>query len=93
MYDYWLGGKDNFAADREAEAVIAVRPGILRDIRENRKFLIRAENSSLSLHFCYDELQRVLHLLTQVMILRIAFFFRLLLRFLRSHVKCSGDEQ
>jgi hypothetical protein len=43
VYDYWLGGKDNFAADREAaEAVIAVRPGILRDIRENRKFLIRA---------------------------------------------------
>ena len=43
VYDYWLGGKDNFAADREAaEAVIAVRPGIRRDIRENRKFLIRA---------------------------------------------------
>src|ERR1700749_543459 len=43
VYDYWLGGKDNFAADREAaDAVIAVRPGIIRDIRENRKFLIRA---------------------------------------------------
>ena len=43
VYDYWLGGKDNFAADREtAEAVIAVRPGIRRDIRENRNFLIRA---------------------------------------------------
>jgi len=43
VYDYWLGGKDNYAADREAaEAVIAVRPRILYDIRENRKFLIRA---------------------------------------------------
>ena len=27
VYDYWLGGKDNFAADRAAgEAVIASRP-------------------------------------------------------------------
>ena len=34
VYDYWLGGKDNFAADREAaEAVIAVRPSVVRDIR------------------------------------------------------------
>src|SRR5262249_40625607 len=33
IYDYWLGGKDNFAADREAaEAVIAVRPTVVRDI-------------------------------------------------------------
>lgn len=39
VYDYWLGGKDNFAADRQAaEAVIAVRPSIIRDIRENRNF-------------------------------------------------------
>ena len=43
VYNYWLGGKDNFAADRQAaEAVIAVRPSIIRDIRENRNFLIRA---------------------------------------------------
>jgi hypothetical protein len=43
VYDYWLGGKDNFAADRQAaEAVIAVWPGIVRAIRENRKFLIRS---------------------------------------------------
>ena len=41
--DYWLGGKDNFAADRKAaEAVIAVRPTIIRDIRANREFLGRA---------------------------------------------------
>jgi hypothetical protein len=43
IYDYWLGGKDNFAADREAaEAVIAVRPTVVRDIRANRAFLRRA---------------------------------------------------
>jgi hypothetical protein len=43
VYNYWLGGKDNFAADRQAaEAVIAVWPGIIRVIRENRKFLIRS---------------------------------------------------
>ena len=43
VYDYWLGGKDNFAADRiAAEAIMAVRPTILRDIRANRAFLGRA---------------------------------------------------
>jgi O-methyltransferase involved in polyketide biosynthesis len=43
VYDYWLGGTDNFAADREAaEQVIAVRPSIRRDIRANREFLGRA---------------------------------------------------
>ena len=35
VYDYWLGGKDNFEPDRKAaEEVIAVRPTIIRDIRE-----------------------------------------------------------
>jgi hypothetical protein len=30
VYDYWLGGKDNFAADREAaEQVIAANPTVL----------------------------------------------------------------
>jgi S-adenosyl methyltransferase len=43
VYDYWLGGKDNYAADRvAAERVISVRPTILRDIRANRAFLGRA---------------------------------------------------
>ncbi|GIM93752.1 SAM-dependent methyltransferase [Paractinoplanes toevensis] len=43
VYDYWLGGKDNFEADRRAaEEVIAVRPGIRYDIRANRDFLGRA---------------------------------------------------
>jgi hypothetical protein len=43
VYDYWLGGKDHFEADRvAAEEVIAVRPTIIRDIRANRAFLGRA---------------------------------------------------
>ena len=43
VYDYWLGGKDNFGPDRKAaEEVIAVRPTIIRDIRANRAFLGRA---------------------------------------------------
>jgi S-adenosyl methyltransferase len=43
VYDYWLGGKDNFEADRaEAERLLAVYP-LLRDrARENRLFLSRA---------------------------------------------------
>jgi hypothetical protein len=43
VYDYWLGGKDNFAADREAgERVIAAQPAILVGVRANRAFLGRA---------------------------------------------------
>jgi len=43
VYDYWLGGKDNFAADRAvAEQVIAVMPEILDTVRGNRLFLARA---------------------------------------------------
>jgi hypothetical protein len=43
VYDYWLGGTHNFAADQAAaEAVIAARPSIVRDIRLNREFLNRA---------------------------------------------------
>jgi hypothetical protein len=43
VYDYWLGGKDNFEADRKAaEEVIAVRPTIIRDVRAKRAFLGRA---------------------------------------------------
>jgi S-adenosyl methyltransferase len=42
VYDYWLGGKDNFAADRKAaEAVIAAQPGIRFGVRANRAFLRR----------------------------------------------------
>ena len=43
VYDYWLGGKDNFAVDRiAAERVIAAYPDIVRSARGNRAFLGRA---------------------------------------------------
>ncbi len=43
VYDYWLGGKDNFAADREAgDRVLAVTPGLRERVRANRAFLVRA---------------------------------------------------
>ena len=43
IYNYWLGGEDNFAADREAaEQAIAANPGIVADVRANRAFLARA---------------------------------------------------
>jgi hypothetical protein len=43
VYDYWLGGKDNFAADREAaEEVLRARPAILLNVRSNRAFLARS---------------------------------------------------
>jgi hypothetical protein len=42
-YDYWLGGKDNFAADRESgDAIAAAFPGIRVAVVENRRFLRRA---------------------------------------------------
>jgi hypothetical protein len=42
VYDYWLGGKDNFAADRAAaEQVQQVMPEILDTVRGNRRFLVR----------------------------------------------------
>src|SRR5262245_47755392 len=42
VYDYWLGGKDNFAADREAaERVLAISPGLRFRVRANRAFLAR----------------------------------------------------
>jgi len=42
-YDYWLGGKDNFAADRRSgDAVEEVVPTIRLSIIENRRFLQRA---------------------------------------------------
>ncbi|WP_285900971.1 SAM-dependent methyltransferase [Frankia sp. R82] len=43
MYDYFLGGKDNFPADREAgQRAMAGAPDIARAIRANRAFLVRA---------------------------------------------------
>jgi hypothetical protein len=43
VYDYWLGGKDNFAADREAgDRVLEATPGLRERVRANRAFLVRA---------------------------------------------------
>ncbi len=43
VYDYWLGGKDNYEADRaEAERLIAVYPRLPLLARQSRLFLARA---------------------------------------------------
>src|SRR5215471_13269694 len=43
VYDYWLGGKDNYAADREAaEQVISTFPDVTVSVRAQRAFLGRA---------------------------------------------------
>ena len=43
VYDYWLGGKDNFAADREAgELALRAYPELAQAVRSNRAFLARA---------------------------------------------------
>jgi len=43
IYDYLLGGKDNFPADREvAEQLIAIAPVTLDVVEDNRAFLRRA---------------------------------------------------
>src|SRR5690242_2807751 len=43
VYDYWLGGKDNFKADREqAEKLLRIHPGIAGAVRANRQFVGRA---------------------------------------------------
>ncbi|MGH3067974.1 MAG: SAM-dependent methyltransferase [Streptosporangiaceae bacterium] len=42
VYDYWLGGKDNFAADRTAgEEALAAYPDLVSSVRANRAFLAR----------------------------------------------------
>ncbi|MFW6691461.1 SAM-dependent methyltransferase [Streptomyces sp. MAR4 CNX-425] len=43
MWDYWLGGKNHYAADRAAgDAVKELFPGIVVDARQQRAFLRRA---------------------------------------------------
>jgi len=43
VYDYWLGGKDNFASDRAAaEAAMREDPDVVEGVRGNRAFLARA---------------------------------------------------
>ena len=42
VYDYWLGGTNNFAADREAaERVLEATPGLRERVRAGRDFLVR----------------------------------------------------
>jgi S-adenosyl methyltransferase len=42
VQDYWLGGKDNFAADREAgDVAIAAFPDMVASVRNTRAFLAR----------------------------------------------------
>jgi hypothetical protein len=43
MYDYWLGGKDNFAADRAmGDAFVRAIPTMREMAKENRRFVHRA---------------------------------------------------
>lgn len=43
IYDYFLGGKDNFAADRAAAArIVEAAPHVVQRAKENREFLGRA---------------------------------------------------
>jgi O-methyltransferase involved in polyketide biosynthesis len=43
IYDYWLGGKDNFEVDREqAQQLLRISPGISDAVRANRQFISRA---------------------------------------------------
>jgi S-adenosyl methyltransferase len=43
VYDYWLGGKDNYAADRAAgDQVMQAYPNIAHSVQANRAFLARA---------------------------------------------------
>ena len=43
VYDYWLGGKDNFEVDRKlGDRTIEAYPGIVRSVQTNRAFLARA---------------------------------------------------
>jgi S-adenosyl methyltransferase len=42
VHDYWLGGTNNFPADRAAgDAVMEAYPGIVMSVRANRAFLAR----------------------------------------------------
>ena len=43
VYDYWLGGKDHYAADRaEGDRLLEIYPQLADLVQENRAFIIRA---------------------------------------------------
>ena len=49
IWNYWLGGKDNYPVDRQAsDQVIAMFPDISRMARSTRAFLVRAVNYLVS---------------------------------------------
>jgi S-adenosyl methyltransferase len=51
MYDYFLGGRDNYEVDREAaERIITVLPDIVTGARANRAFLQRAVRTLVAEH-------------------------------------------
>ena len=51
MYDYYLGGRDNYEIDRmAADRIISVMPGIIAGARENRAFLRRAVRAVVAEH-------------------------------------------
>jgi SAM-dependent methyltransferase len=48
-YNYLLGGKDHFAADRElADKLLAIYPATRQMVRENRRFMARALDYTLA---------------------------------------------
>jgi S-adenosyl methyltransferase len=51
MYDYYLGGRDNYEIDRiAANRIISVIPGIIDGARQNRGFLRRAVQTIVAEH-------------------------------------------
>lgn len=43
IWNYWIGGKDNFAVDREVgERLMSILPELVRSVRADRQFLARA---------------------------------------------------
>jgi S-adenosyl methyltransferase len=51
IWNYWLGGKDNFAADREAgDRVIAGLPSMPKTARWTRRFLVDVVNQMITVH-------------------------------------------
>jgi S-adenosyl methyltransferase len=51
IYDYWLGGKDNFAVDRAVgDAIVKAIPAMRYMAGENRKFVHRVARDLVSMH-------------------------------------------
>jgi O-methyltransferase involved in polyketide biosynthesis len=47
VYDWWLGGKDNYPVDEElARKILAADPAVVRGARANRRFMHRATRAA-----------------------------------------------